>query len=167
MERRYKSTGISDRAAIVCMWASGRSVREVARETGSSVTTVYRWIRRWRQEGSLSTRRRCGRPRADAKGGMLDVHSARNAVAFNIGPMPYLAMYRSKESDLPILKNSAEGIDVLLKNSNPITGEVPLLTKRWLCNDTKNLADSASDYSKYNFCGSPFPLCGLHYSVSD
>lgn len=167
MERRYKATGITDRATIVCMWASGRSVREVARETGSSVTTVYRWIRRWRQEGSLRTRRRCGRPRLDAKVEGLDVNSARSAVAFSMGPVPYLGMYRSQESDLPRLKN-AEGTDVLLKNSAPITEAVTHLAKRWLCNDIKTPGhDSASDYSKYSYCGSHFSLCGLQYSLSD
>ena len=34
------------------------SLRTIARHTGSSVTTVYRWIRRWQQEGHINTRPR-------------------------------------------------------------------------------------------------------------
>lgn len=32
------------------------SLRDIARQTGSSVATVYRWIRRWQHEGHINTR---------------------------------------------------------------------------------------------------------------
>lgn len=61
--RPRRSTAINDRARIVWLWETGMSARDIARDTGSSVTTVYRWIRRWREERNLKTRRRTGRPR--------------------------------------------------------------------------------------------------------
>lgn len=40
------------------------SLRAIARRTGASVTTVYRWIRRWQREGHVFTRARGCKPRA-------------------------------------------------------------------------------------------------------
>lgn len=45
------------------MWVCGIPVRTIARDTHISVTTVYRWIRRWRKEGHVNTKPRSGRPR--------------------------------------------------------------------------------------------------------
>lgn len=39
------------------------SLRAIARCTGASVTTVYRWIRRWQREGHVLTRTRGCKPR--------------------------------------------------------------------------------------------------------
>ncbi|XP_066984733.1 uncharacterized protein [Macrobrachium rosenbergii] len=51
------------RTKMVCMWVGGMSARAIAQETGTSVTTVYRWIRRWQKEGNVETKPRSGRPR--------------------------------------------------------------------------------------------------------
>ncbi|MPC16858.1 hypothetical protein E2C01_009695 [Portunus trituberculatus] len=45
------------------MWVGGMSLRAIARCTGASVTTVYRWIRRWQREGHVLTRTRGCKPR--------------------------------------------------------------------------------------------------------
>ncbi|XP_071540847.1 uncharacterized protein [Panulirus ornatus] len=56
----FKPTGVDDRARIVLMWADGVSPRDIAQEAETSVSTVYRWIRRWRKEGNVHSRRcRC------------------------------------------------------------------------------------------------------------
>ncbi|KAG7177467.1 putative variant ionotropic glutamate receptor-like 21 [Homarus americanus] len=44
------------RIKIVWMWLGGMSVRDISDESGASVSTVYRWIRRWQKEGTVSTR---------------------------------------------------------------------------------------------------------------
>ncbi|KAK4325080.1 hypothetical protein Pmani_004236 [Petrolisthes manimaculis] len=54
------------RARIVQLWQKGMAVRNISRKTGASVTTVYRWIRRWKEEGTLKTKRYRRRPRAAA-----------------------------------------------------------------------------------------------------
>lgn len=54
----HKTTNISQRTKIVWMWISGQSARYIAQETHTSVSTVYRWIRRWEREGSVSTKPR-------------------------------------------------------------------------------------------------------------
>lgn len=59
---RRKATNLDDRAVFVWKWVCGRSVRTIAYETGSSMTTVSRWIRRWKREGNVNTRPRPGRP---------------------------------------------------------------------------------------------------------
>ncbi|KAK8384715.1 hypothetical protein O3P69_014351 [Scylla paramamosain] len=46
------------------MWLGGKSARTISSETGTSICTVYRWIRRWREEGNVDSRpyrgkRRC------------------------------------------------------------------------------------------------------------
>lgn len=58
LRRRTKPTSIWERASFVIMWTGGMSLRAIARQTGSSVTTVYRWIRRWQNEGHINTRTR-------------------------------------------------------------------------------------------------------------
>lgn len=58
MRRRAQPTTSWERARFVLLWRCGMSLRAIARHTGSSVTTVYRWIRRWQQEGHIKTRNR-------------------------------------------------------------------------------------------------------------
>ncbi|XP_066984757.1 probable glutamate receptor [Macrobrachium rosenbergii] len=48
---------VGERARLVWMWATGTSARNIAKQTGISVTTIYRWIRRWRNEGTLDNKR--------------------------------------------------------------------------------------------------------------
>lgn len=51
----------SDRKRIVWLWVAGFAARDIAKETGTSLSTVYRWIRRWEKEGTLVTRSQCDR----------------------------------------------------------------------------------------------------------
>lgn len=51
------------RSSLVALWETGMTARGIAQETRVSVTTVYRWIRRWHMEGHLDNRPRKGRPR--------------------------------------------------------------------------------------------------------
>ncbi|KAG7157648.1 putative Glutamate receptor-like 80 [Homarus americanus] len=64
MERRRttKPTALAERAGFVKMWREGMSLHAIARETGVSVTTVFRWIHRWLKEGNVNTRPRGHRP---------------------------------------------------------------------------------------------------------
>lgn len=54
---------LTRRAMFVRMWMDGLSARHISRKTGSSVTTVYRWIHRWQQEGNVNTKLRRRKPR--------------------------------------------------------------------------------------------------------
>lgn len=47
---------VAERARIVWLWLGGASARSVSQQTGASLSTVYRWIRRWQEEGSVRTR---------------------------------------------------------------------------------------------------------------
>ncbi|XP_068216613.1 probable glutamate receptor [Palaemon carinicauda] len=69
MRRRIRitHTDMSERTRFIWMWASGLSVRDIARHTGSSVSTIYKWIRRWKKDGSIHTKNRW-HPRAIAVG---------------------------------------------------------------------------------------------------
>lgn len=49
------SAVIAERARIVWLWLGGESARSISQQTGASLSTVYRWIRRW-QEGSIYTK---------------------------------------------------------------------------------------------------------------
>uniref|UniRef100_A0A0P4WAP5 Insertion element IS150 protein InsJ-like helix-turn-helix domain-containing protein n=1 Tax=Scylla olivacea TaxID=85551 RepID=A0A0P4WAP5_SCYOL len=60
--RSFRPTEGHERAGFVWLWASGMPVRDIAVRSGTSVTTVYRWIRRWQREGHVNTRPRSGRP---------------------------------------------------------------------------------------------------------
>lgn len=51
-------TNYADRASYVQLWMSGMSARAIARRSKTSVTTVCRWIKRWRLEGNL-TKKNC------------------------------------------------------------------------------------------------------------
>lgn len=62
VSRSFKPTEGLERASFVWQWASGVPVRDIAVRSRTSVTTVYRWIRRWQREGHVNTRPRSGRP---------------------------------------------------------------------------------------------------------
>ena len=59
--RSFRPTESHERAGFVWLWASGMPVRDIAVRSGTSVTTVYRWIRRWQREGHVNTRPRNSR----------------------------------------------------------------------------------------------------------
>ncbi|KAG7162328.1 putative Glutamate receptor-like 76 [Homarus americanus] len=54
--RRARPTDLADRVLIVQLWMDGMSNRVIARATGCSVTTVWRWIKRWKREGNVNTK---------------------------------------------------------------------------------------------------------------
>ncbi|XP_045102567.1 uncharacterized protein LOC123498989 [Portunus trituberculatus] len=62
-QRNFRPTDLGERARLVWLWMAGRSVHNISVITGTSVTTVYRWIRRWQREGHVNSRPRSGRPR--------------------------------------------------------------------------------------------------------
>ena len=50
-----KSRGrLDDRIRILRLWMSGVKIKDIALEVGVSLSTVYRWIRRWHKEGTLA-----------------------------------------------------------------------------------------------------------------
>lgn len=58
MERRrsFKKTEMGERVRFLYMWLCGLSLRCIAERTGTSATTVRRWVRRWQIEGDLHAR---------------------------------------------------------------------------------------------------------------
>ena len=52
----YRYTSLEERVSIIWLWEYKFDTRTIAREIGISESTVYRWIRRWRQEGTVNTR---------------------------------------------------------------------------------------------------------------
>lgn len=60
--RSVRPTQSHERVEFVWLWASGVPVRDIAIRSHTSVTTVYRWIRRYQREGHVNTRPRSGRP---------------------------------------------------------------------------------------------------------
>ena len=61
------------RAGFVWLWAYGVPIRNIAVRSGTSITTVYRWIRRWQREGHVNSRPRSGRPKLRTKKGNAPV----------------------------------------------------------------------------------------------
>lgn len=61
MKNAHSRTIMADRLVMVWMWMNGASARRISSHTGASISTVYRWIRRWHDEGTLETRPYCGR----------------------------------------------------------------------------------------------------------
>ncbi|KAK4316550.1 hypothetical protein Pmani_007682 [Petrolisthes manimaculis] len=45
--RTFKRTRMEDRTRFIWLWLSGMSLRAIAERTGTSATTVRRWVRRW------------------------------------------------------------------------------------------------------------------------
>ncbi|KAK3891143.1 hypothetical protein Pcinc_004934 [Petrolisthes cinctipes] len=54
---------ILQRGVIVGRYLANQSISEISRELGLSRNTVMKWIRRYEEEGHVSTRPRTGRPR--------------------------------------------------------------------------------------------------------
>lgn len=56
-KRKHKrQADVHSRARMVWLWLAGLSVREISFHMHVSITTVYRWVRRWQEEGSVETR---------------------------------------------------------------------------------------------------------------
>lgn len=58
MDRRRTNSQavVAERSKIVLLWMGGTSAKLISKQTGASLSTVYRWIRRWQDEGSVKTR---------------------------------------------------------------------------------------------------------------
>ncbi|KAK7083240.1 hypothetical protein SK128_001426 [Halocaridina rubra] len=56
--RSNRPQRLNSRAHMVWLWYKGLSVRDISHETGFSTTTIYRWIKRWQQEGHVYTKPR-------------------------------------------------------------------------------------------------------------
>lgn len=67
-------TVYADRLRMVWLWLRGKSARQIALETGASLCTVYRWVRRWQEEGNVETRPYRGRSRNLAPGTVHHTH---------------------------------------------------------------------------------------------
>lgn len=76
--RIYRPTDLQERARLVWLWVMGRSVHSIALLTGMSVTTVYRWIRRWQREGHVNSRPKSGRPRQTTRHACARLPSLHN-----------------------------------------------------------------------------------------
>ncbi|XP_069941770.1 glutamate receptor-like [Cherax quadricarinatus] len=57
VRRKCQPTTLRERVTFVHMWVGGKSLRAIALSSSVSVSTVFRWIHRWRQEGNVNTRR--------------------------------------------------------------------------------------------------------------
>lgn len=57
MERRVRQhkARVADRSRIIWMWLAGIPPQNISTQNGVSISTVYRWIRRWQKEGTLKT----------------------------------------------------------------------------------------------------------------
>lgn len=60
---------MAERMRFVLRWQNGQSARVIAEESGTSVATVCRWLRRWKNEGNINTKNKSGRPRQRMKKG--------------------------------------------------------------------------------------------------
>ena len=47
---------IAARRWVVWLWLRGVSAMAISQQTGVSLSTVYRWVRRWHEEGSVEAR---------------------------------------------------------------------------------------------------------------
>lgn len=56
---RRRQADVHARIRMVWLWLAGLSVREISCHMHVSVTTVYRWVRRWQDEGTVKTRSYC------------------------------------------------------------------------------------------------------------
>lgn len=61
--RETRTTTVADRTLIVWLWERGTPPRTIACNVSTSLTTVYRWIRRWRQDRSLRNKQPIRRQR--------------------------------------------------------------------------------------------------------
>ncbi|XP_071523914.1 LOW QUALITY PROTEIN: glutamate receptor ionotropic, delta-2-like [Panulirus ornatus] len=75
--RPFQLTALAERVRFVWLWEGGMSTRAIARETGTSATTVNRWIKRWQKEGNVNSRSRPGRRREK----LLEVFAGQDDVA--------------------------------------------------------------------------------------
>ncbi|XP_064099407.1 glutamate receptor-like [Macrobrachium nipponense] len=63
MRRMYPTSeeALNLRAQLVGLWFLGMSLQMISHSTGLSISTAYRWIKRWQQEGHLHSRTRAKR----------------------------------------------------------------------------------------------------------
>lgn len=78
---KYRPTTLAERNRFVWLWRNGLSSGAIAQKTGTSITTVCRWLRRWRLEGHVHTKPRRGRPRKEGLLGTISLHTEWNLLS--------------------------------------------------------------------------------------
>lgn len=120
MEGRQPSrtTNTTQRARMVWMWVGGQSARTIAQATGASVSTVYRWIRRWEQEGNIHTRPRTGKYQICLWRNNIIYPSAYQENAFRslAGFSPYFQLHYNAQSGQSPAKGRHSPLDPSLSN---------------------------------------------------
>lgn len=90
----------ADRALVVWMWECGQSARTIARDVHISVTTVYRWVRQWKQEGSLTARPRSRKVRATPPGSSSAVVALTCQPAASLGGVSLNPHYHRNQNSV-------------------------------------------------------------------
>lgn len=62
----YNPVAMTERVRIVWLWLGGASVRAISQQTGASLSTVYRWIRRCHGRNSIKFRQELLRRKKNA-----------------------------------------------------------------------------------------------------
>lgn len=89
-KRRLKPTTLAERVHFVWLWMDGVPSRTIAQQTGISVTTVCRWIKRWQEEGTVNTRSRRGKPLRKAEDNIANDHNmGYQAPVSSVNYVPY------------------------------------------------------------------------------
>lgn len=132
-----RPTGAWERASFVWMWVSGMSLRAIARCTGASVTTVYRWIRRWQSEGHVFTRTRGCKPRGWSTHSITHYGHACQAMGneFYSLRQPHVPLNTQPDSDILVPR-----VPVALPGQHSSVSSVstchdPLTQEAWGCLD--------------------------------
>lgn len=137
----FRHTRKPTRIMIVKMWLNGVPAREIARKFGKSSTTVYKWIRRFRHEGSVDTwQRKMGKgSRKDSDGDSTTLMSSSKFLKFGCG----------SETN-PRTSSGCPDLRIFSPQQNDSTG-LSLLHHRRFIADVKTASDP-SDYimASYN-----------------
>lgn len=138
-----------ERELIVRMWVQGLSPRVIARTTGVSVSTVHRWVRRWREEGtvemksqSFNTHKTTSIPYTCAKP-VQGVNIFGNQICCSCKKKSYECSYETRYATVPLknkIHQQERGIMTDIYMANILSSiPPPAPTIKWSVNEETSL----------------------------
>lgn len=159
-------TLVAARACIVWLWLDGASARAISRQTGASLSTVYRWVRRWQEEGTVETKpyhRRLRRNPWSDSNKLLRAGTPRGKNRNKLEKISNITLGKETQFAETPIDTTAKVNETCITSNSACSSMVPLPSVTNLYKDTSSLSSQGHSHPVLLYDTLPQYYQGLMY----